>query len=178
MQPVIMDKLAIVEQLKSQANGLTAWFESQPEDRFEFAPEDAWSAGQHLHHLIKSTKPLALGLRIPRIVLLFRFGWVKNPSRNFDDTVAYYKAGLSKGGVATGQYVPRVVKTNEKEQMISRFSAEMDGLIKAVSGWSDNTLDKAYLPHPLLGNLTVREMLYFTIYHMEHHLTILKERYS
>jgi hypothetical protein len=25
------------------------------------------------------------------------------------------------------------------------------------------------LPHPLLGKLTIREMLYFTVYHGEHH---------
>jgi len=25
------------------------------------------------------------------------------------------------------------------------------------------------LPHPLLGKVTVREMLYFTIHHVQHH---------
>jgi hypothetical protein len=25
------------------------------------------------------------------------------------------------------------------------------------------------LPHPLLGKLTLREMIYFTIYHVQHH---------
>lgn len=30
-------------------------------------------------------------------------------------------------------------------------------------------LDKYILPHPLLGKLTIREMMYFTIYHVEHH---------
>jgi hypothetical protein len=30
-------------------------------------------------------------------------------------------------------------------------------------------LDLLILPHPLLGKLTLREMLYFTLYHVEHH---------
>ena len=35
-------------------------------------------------------------------------------------------------------------------------------------------LDKYVLPHPLLGKVTLREMLYFTIHHNEHHLELLK----
>ena len=39
-----------------------------------------------------------------------------------------------------------------------------------LGNWSEKDLDKYKLPHPLLGKLTVREMLFFTIYHNEHHL--------
>jgi hypothetical protein len=30
------------------------------------------------------------------------------------------------------------------------------------------------LPHPLLGKITIREMLYFTAYHVQHHENIIK----
>jgi len=32
------------------------------------------------------------------------------------------------------------------------------------------SLDKFMLPHPLLGKLAVREMLFFTMYHNLHHV--------
>ena len=172
------DKQAIISLLQKQTDDLAGWFESQSDERFEFAPGDAWTAGQHLLHLIKSAKPLAVGLGFPRVVLLFKFGRVKQPSRNYEETIKYYKDGLSKGGRATGKYVPRTVKLEEKKDLIQRFRSEMIGLIGAIDKWDDGKMDKAQLPHPLLGNLTVREMLYFTNYHMEHHLTILKERYA
>lgn len=173
-----LDKGQITALLNDKAKQITDWFESQPSAKFEYAPGEAWTAGQHLLHLIKSTKPLAKGLAFPRILLLLKFGRVKQPSRDYEGTISFYQDGLKKGGRATGGYVPRETKASEKTQMINRFQGEISALVKAVEGWNDSKLDKAQLPHPLLGNLTVREMLYFTIYHMEHHLTILKERYK
>ena len=38
-----------------------------------------------------------------------------------------------------------------------------------ADSFSEKQLDTFILPHPLLGKLTLREMLYFTIYHAEHH---------
>jgi hypothetical protein len=35
--------------------------------------------------------------------------------------------------------------------------------------FSEDDLDSIRLPHPLLGKLTVREMLYFAVYHVGHH---------
>jgi hypothetical protein len=32
------------------------------------------------------------------------------------------------------------------------------------------------LPHPLLGKLTVREMLFFTLYHQRHHVAVVERR--
>jgi hypothetical protein len=32
------------------------------------------------------------------------------------------------------------------------------------------------MPHPLLGKITAREMIYFTVYHSEHHVAATKKR--
>jgi len=39
---------------------------------------------------------------------------------------------------------------------------------------SETALDLYILPHPLLGKITLREMLYFTAYHVYHHQTIVE----
>ncbi len=41
---------------------------------------------------------------------------------------------------------------------------------KAVASWREEDLDRYVLPHPLLGKLTLREMLCFTLYHNYHHV--------
>ena len=41
--------------------------------------------------------------------------------------------------------------------------------MKLVSKWSEGDLDLYVIPHPLIGGLTFREILYFTIYHVQHH---------
>ena len=42
-------------------------------------------------------------------------------------------------------------------------------LVSTTEKWQENDLDRYQLPHPLLGKLTIREMLYFAIYHNLRH---------
>jgi hypothetical protein len=42
-------------------------------------------------------------------------------------------------------------------------------LASSIGRWREEDLDYYRLPHPLLGKLTVREMLFFTVYHNYHH---------
>ena len=46
---------------------------------------------------------------------------------------------------------------------------QQESLNKKIELFSEQDLDSHILPHPLLGKLTFREMLYFTIYHVQHH---------
>ncbi len=171
-------KKEIISQLESKSRALRNWFLDKPIETMEFAPEGAWTAGQHLLHLIKSTKPLGKGMGYPRLLLLFKFGRVKHEDRSYEGVIEAYRSALENGGEATGDFVPREVKKEEREALIGRFRDEMAVLTNQVHQWSEKNLDKTVVPHPLIGNLTLREMLYFTIYHMEHHLNTLETRYS
>ena len=53
--------------------------------------------------------------------------------------------------------------------MISKLKKKVGQLTAQVARFSEEELDQLILPHPLLGKLTLREMLYFTIYHVKHH---------
>ncbi|MGB0918037.1 MAG: DinB family protein [Flavobacteriales bacterium] len=170
-------KTGIIEQLKTQTSALANWYTSQPAEALQNGPEGAWTAGQHLLHMIKSAKPLAVGAGYPRLLLRLKFGKVKEPSLGYEELVKKYTDALSTGGQATGVYVPREVKNEERDVLVKRFKSEMNTLINNVSKWSEKNLDKTAVPHPLIGKLTFREMLYFTIYHTEHHRKILEERY-
>ena len=64
------NKKELINQLRSKGKGLENWFLDRPLESMDFAPEGAWTAGQHLHHLMKSTKPLAVGMGYPRILAL------------------------------------------------------------------------------------------------------------
>ncbi len=45
----------------------------------------------------------------------------------------------------------------------------MQTLCSKLEKFDEIERDTYILPHPLLGKLTIREMLYFTIYHVAHH---------
>ncbi|MFN2437645.1 MAG: hypothetical protein ABR503_00495 [Chitinophagaceae bacterium] len=53
--------------------------------------------------------------------------------------------------------------------MASRIENSVFELCKILNKYSEEEIDRFVLPHPLLGKLTLREMMYFTIYHVEHH---------
>ncbi|QLH34686.1 MAG: DinB family protein [Cyclobacteriaceae bacterium] len=50
-----------------------------------------------------------------------------------------------------------------------RLTKEVNRLAAKLNRFSEAELDLYILPHPLLGKLTLREMIYFTCYHVQHH---------
>lgn len=145
-------------------------------DAFESAPEGKWNAGQNLDHLIRSIKPLQLAYSLPKFFLKLRFGLSNRPTRSFNELVTKYKTRLAAGGRASGPFIPTPVLFEKKETLINEYVKQKNKLIKKIKRQNEKDLDKFILPHPLLGKLTLREMLFFTIHHNEHHLELLKSR--
>ncbi|MCW3463338.1 DinB family protein [Chitinophaga nivalis] len=146
-----------------------------PDNRFTASPYGKWSAGQQLEHLTKSARPVSGALGFPKITLRY-FGVSQRPSRSYDTLVEHYLQLLTAGGKSTKAYLPGVVYTAQRPALVQGFLAQKDKLSEKMMEWSENDLDKYRLPHPLLGKLTIREMLYFTAYHNQHHLERLKDQ--
>lgn len=90
--------------------------------------------------------------------------------------MAKYKAKLAAGGKARGPFIPPVILFENKESLIKQYLLQKEKLISKIKRQSEEELDLYILPHPLLGKLTLREMLFFTIYHNRHHLELLQKR--
>ena len=137
---------------------------------------EKWSAGQNLLHLILSTKPLAKVMPLPKITFK-TFGKPNRPGRSYEELVQRYKERLAESNPTPGRgYQPTEEAASSKEKLLADWQKEGDKLIKSLNKWKDEDLDKYLLPHPLLGKLSVREMMFFTHYHSLHHLAIMKER--
>ena len=59
----------IVEALRNNEDQLRSFFQGQIPSLWEVQPEGKWSAGQHVIHLVQSTKPLLNALRLPDFIL-------------------------------------------------------------------------------------------------------------
>lgn len=143
-------------------------------DEFEFEPKGKWSAGQQTLHLIKSTKPLLNGLGLPKFILKSKFGKANRTSRSYDEVVARYKEKLDQGGKATSPYIPGKVTAKEQSKLSTELMDIIEKMSHKIEKWSEEQLDEYVLPHPLLGKVTAREMLYFTIHHAGHHQLLIK----
>lgn len=128
-----------------------------------------WTAGQQLDHIIKSVAPVNLALALPAFVLRMSFGKANRPSRTYDQLVEKYRGKLNEGGRAPGRFVPASISISQRAALTSKLEKLVASLSARIEGFSEDQLDLLILPHPLLGKLTVREMVYFTIYHAGHH---------
>lgn len=140
----------------------------------------AWSPADNVRHLTKSIVPLTRALRIPKIVLRLMFGTSPSMSRSYREIVSVYHAALRRGAQA-GRFAPEprshMGDTEEyRRQVLARHHSAVDDLAAEVTIWQHHHIDAVRLPHPLLGRLTVREMLLWTLYHNLHHVQVVARR--
>ena len=172
----IHDKPQIISALTEKVDDFNNYILPLKKEDFEATPNGKWSAGQNLDHLIRSIKPLQLAYSLPKFALIILFGKTNRPSRTYDEVVTKYKTKLASGGRASGPFIPPAIKFAKKDELLKKYAEQKQKLISKIEKQSEADLDKYILPHPLLGKVTLREMLYFTIHHNEHHLNLLIDR--
>ena len=97
------------------------------------------------------------------------FAKANRPSKTYEDLVAKYLHKIEEGAKASGPYIPKGVPFSKKTLLLKKMGKYIESISKSVNRFSEKELDRIVLPHPLLGQVTLREMLYFTAYHAEHH---------
>ncbi|MES1222640.1 MAG: DinB family protein [Bacteroidota bacterium] len=165
-----MTKAEIKTQLETKYKSFSDFIVSLNDQEFINAPNGKWTAGQQLDHLIRAVSPLATGLRLPKFLLKVIFGKSNRPSKSYEDLVKKYILKLEAGGRASGRFVPIEILPKGRQKNIDKLSKKVNQLEDNLNSYSEEQLDIFILPHPLLGKVTLREMMYFTIYHAEHHL--------
>jgi hypothetical protein len=167
-----MDKQKIAEQLQSSYGAFISCVQSLNEREFNAAPDGKWNAGQTLDHLNRAVSAVSQALRIPKFVFAVLFGSARRLSKDYDVVVASYQAKLAAGSKASGRYLPHSISFGNQQKKELAMQESVNRLCKSLDHYSEIQLDQYILPHPILGKITMREMLYFTIYHADHHRKI------
>jgi hypothetical protein len=140
---------------------------SLPSQQLMWSKEGKWNAAELLDHIVKSVKPVHLAFAFPLFLLQLMFGRTNRPSRTYEEVVAKYQLKLQAGGKAPKRFYPNANRAIKRQTRI--LQKIIVGLCASTDKLTETQLDLYILPHPLLGKITLREMLYFTIYHVEHH---------
>ncbi|HKP74233.1 MAG TPA: DinB family protein [Longimicrobiaceae bacterium] len=171
-----MTRGEIVRALAEVEREVAEFFVGLSADELMRREGEAWTAAEHLRHLDRSVRAVARGLEYPRWLLRLRFGRPRQTSRGYDEVRTVYRARLAAGGKSTPEFTPprEDVPAGEVDaygaRLLTRWADANARLRAAVERWPEEALDRIQLPHPLLGKLTVREMLFFTLYHDHHHV--------
>ena len=164
----------LLDMLKISNQQVIDWFSVISADDFFIRYEEAWSASDNVDHLIKAHKPIARALKLPKITLRAMFGKPHQDSISYEELCQIYREQIARGAQASGRYLPNQEYPDsnverKKKDLLEQFSKASAELVAIAEKWNDKELDEYLLPHPILGKLTVREMIFFTVYHNLRH---------
>ncbi|MDJ1500085.1 DinB family protein [Xanthocytophaga agilis] len=138
-------------------------------------PTVKWSIAEELFHLISSDMGSAQAFC--QSVATLRE--TKHNLRNYNEIITEYREKYATGGTVIPTRLIPNEETHNRQQMqfLDDFSKAASALQQSLSTWTEDTLDLFTVwKHPLLGPVTAREMLFFTIFHNRHHLASMQAK--
>lgn len=171
-----MVKAELIQLLTEKHAAFLEVFKPLSQVQFETSVQGKWAPGQHLNHIVRSVEPVVLAFKLPRFIPRLLFGKSNRPSKTYEGLVEKYQGKLAAGGRAMGRFIPKPTPITHREAQSIKIESLIKRLNTAIGKKSEAELDSLLLPHPLLGKLTLREMLYFTAYHAEHHTHLVQKQ--
>jgi hypothetical protein len=169
----------LLQKLSAVERDVAAFFASLSPEEWDQRVGSAWTPAEHLDHLNIAVSAVARGFAVPRLLLRLRFGKAHRASRPYEDLRADYRGRLAAGAGASGHFVPAANRSegaSHHAHLLARWHRANERLREALRRWPDRDLDRIQLPHPILGKITAREMVFFTIYHGGHHAAAARSR--
>ncbi len=172
----------LISALSASEVDVADFFASLTPEELVMRADSAWTAAEQLAHLTSAVSAVARGFAVPRIVLRIRFGRSRSSGRSYPALRDDYLLRLAAGGRASAPFVPNRhdLPTSQgdarRRELLARWHRANDRLQKALASWNEKELNMILLPHPLLGKITAREMIYFTLYHARHHVAATRNR--
>jgi hypothetical protein len=172
----------LVSALTASETDVADFFASLTPDELVLRVESAWTPTEQLAHLNTVVSAIAKGFAVSRFILRIRYGRARGPRRSHTALRDDYRALLAAGGRAAGPFEPSrqdlspAQSEAHRQALLARWTRVNGRLQKALELWDEKHLDTIRLPHPLLGKISAREMIYFTVYHSEHHVAATRKR--
>lgn len=171
-----MEKSQIHTLLKSQHEELLQFIQRLSDEEIHLQKEGKWSALQNMDHLLKSAQAVNPAVRKSSIVLRAAFGKPNREARTYEGLVQRYQERLAKAELAPPkQFRAEDSKALNRIKVMEDYDAEVQKFLRFVRSVKERKLDRTLLPHPLLGKLLLREILYFMHYHTDHHYRAIKK---
>jgi hypothetical protein len=176
--PSTYSQSELIEQFTIAKNEILDFYTDIPENIFFSKPEIGWSPLENIKHLNSATSVVALFIRKELNFLLLLFGR-GDSKKSIPEIIKNYNDKLNSGsgaGVFSPLFVTNNIDIEKKKSEIKSLIDSIQDLINVLPSWTEEELDGTNIVHPILGILTVREMLYFSLYHLYHHSSKLQMR--
>ncbi|MEM6966925.1 MAG: DinB family protein [Bacteroidota bacterium] len=165
----IESKADIIEALRMSFEKVANCLINTPSEILHLNKDEKWSVAENFDHLIRSTKPVASALKKNKFFFL-PFGISLSGSEEYEILKTNYHLRISQGVTPPKAYLPLAGDNLSKDKMLTSWKVISEKFPERISKWSEKDLNRFRVPHPALGKVTLRELLFFTIFHNEHHL--------
>lgn len=164
-----MKKQEIIDLLTKNYSLFVTYINELTSKEFEFAYQEKWTAGQQLAHIVLCVKPLLKVYGMDKAMIAQNFGLSNRQSVTDIALLDSYNEKLNGTYKTADRYIPEPVLINQRQDLTENLTKLIQSLCVNIASFTETELDSLLIPHPLLGNLTLREMLYNAIHHVEHH---------
>ncbi len=167
------NKPEIIAALQTQKLEISAFLESIPSQQFFDGSSERWSVAHHVQHVNSAISRVGQGL-LNAGVLPKREP--ATASRDFGTMHQTYLEILRNTPAETLRQLGSRVMLEEhrdldayKTQMILSFTSAIENFNTALEHFEEANLESLGMPHPIMGLLSSREMVFFIVYHNTHH---------
>lgn len=140
----------------------------------QMANNDKWSVCQNVEHINIALLRLGNFITLPKTSIHSQYGATNNGSASFEEFNERCTNTFSKKIKATEGFIPQLETSDNINTLINKGKGLLEKLILNLKNWSEEELDLYNCPHPVFEKTTVREILYFSIYHANHHNQAIK----
>jgi hypothetical protein len=158
----------IHQALSAQQVQVRSHFNALSESEFFAHEAERWSPAQHVAHLTVVCRNVTRGLQSKD-----RLPDVDHSSRDYETIRQTYLNALAQAPasiIGNNPFITALPDHATQAQVIRDYALASDALLSALTHWNDSELDSKGMKHPLIGTLSVREMLHFVRYHERHHM--------
>jgi hypothetical protein len=166
-----MNKTEIINQLN--AAHISFWDSAIHFPNPTISKNDKWSVAQNVEHINLTLSRPSQFLSLPKTDIETNFGLSNRTSISYEAFVKTYQKALTNGVKSPAPFVPEFNLDSNIEELIATGKQTVEKFISNLQNWSEEELDRYQCPHPALGKITVKEMLYFTIFHVQYHHQII-----
>jgi hypothetical protein len=174
----IILKMKTKDDIKTALNSvfeeLNAYIKTVDDATFKKSVAKKWSIAENIDHLSISNNVTAIAFNTPKSILKQSFKTNNRPNWSYDEVVWKYQRSLSEGAKAGLPFTPKLSVVPIRFLVEKVWKNSTANLLNALEKWTEEELDTYLIPHPLIGKITARELLFFTVYHVNHHLNTIK----
>lgn len=140
--------------------------------------ENKWTIAEEFDHVVRANSLFTSALKKDD-AFFAELGEPDKAPMTRRQVIDLYNSRLTEfsGAGKVRPFKTKAIEDLDSEQMFHYWNLSSGKFRDRLNElWSEELLDRRYVPHPLLGKLVAREMMYFIIHHTKHHLDSLERK--